>query len=62
MKRLKEFYLGAKIDEELFKLCLMEVLRERLRTALMGTYFAPGYLAGETHRKNKWAQGAWLKD
>jgi putative restriction endonuclease len=40
LKKLKEFYLGAKIDNELFKLCLMEPLRKRLRTTLINTYFA----------------------
>jgi putative restriction endonuclease len=41
MKRIKELYLGAKRDPELFKLCLMEPLRKRLQTALITTYFSP---------------------
>jgi putative restriction endonuclease len=41
MKRVKELYLGAKLDKELFKLVLMEPLRKRLQTILITTYFAP---------------------
>ena len=41
MKRIKELYLGAELDKELFKLTLMEPLRKRLQTALITTYFAP---------------------
>ena len=41
MKRIRELYLGAKIDDQLFPLLLMEPLRERLRNVLIKTYFAP---------------------
>ena len=41
LTQLKELYLGAKIDDELFKLCLMEPLRRKLQAALMTTYFDP---------------------
>jgi len=41
MRRIRELYLGARLDEELFPLLLMEPLREKLRTALVKTYFAP---------------------
>lgn len=40
MRRIKELYLGAKLDPELFKLTLMEPLRKRLQIALVNTYFA----------------------
>ena len=33
--------MGAKLDDELFKLTLMEPLRKRLQIALVNTYFAP---------------------
>jgi len=41
MRRIRELYLGARLDEELFPLLLMEPLREKLRAVLVGTYFAP---------------------
>lgn len=41
MKKIRELYLGAKLDEELFPLLLMPPLRERLRAVLIDTYFAP---------------------
>ncbi|MFC1524030.1 HNH endonuclease [Thermodesulfobacteriota bacterium] len=41
MKKIRELYLGARIDPELFKLLLMEPLRERLRAVLITTYFPP---------------------
>lgn len=41
MKRVRELYLGAKFDEELFPLLLMEPLRRKLRDILVQTYFAP---------------------
>lgn len=41
MKRIKELYLGVKLDPELFKLALMESLRKKLQTALVTTYFSP---------------------
>ncbi len=41
MKRIKELYLGTKLDPELFKLALMEPLRKKLQTALISTYFSP---------------------
>ncbi len=41
MKKIRELYLGAKLDEELFPLLQMPSLRERLRAVLVETYFAP---------------------
>jgi putative restriction endonuclease len=41
MKKIKEIYLGAKLDPELFKLTLMEPLRKKLQTALITTFFSP---------------------
>ncbi|MDW7773767.1 MAG: HNH endonuclease [Desulfobulbaceae bacterium] len=41
MKRIRELYLGAKLDEQLFLLLLMEPLRRKLRNTLVQTYFAP---------------------
>jgi putative restriction endonuclease len=41
MKRIRELYLGAKLDEQLFPLLLMEPLCRRLRNTLVQTYFAP---------------------
>jgi putative restriction endonuclease len=41
MKRIKEIYLGAKLDKEFFKLTLMESLRKRLQIVLINTYFSP---------------------
>lgn len=41
MKKIREFYLGAKLDEELFGLLLMPSSRERLRNVLIEKYFAP---------------------
>jgi hypothetical protein len=38
LEKLKELYLGARLDPELFKLCLMEPLRKRLQNALKITY------------------------
>jgi len=43
VEQLKEHYLGARIDSELFKLCLMEPLRRRLRDVLTETYFSKEY-------------------
>jgi putative restriction endonuclease len=40
MKRIRELYLGAKLDEQLFPLLLMEPLRRKLQRALVQTYFA----------------------
>lgn len=40
MKRVRELYLGAELDEELFALLLMEPLRRKLRDTLVQTYFA----------------------
>jgi putative restriction endonuclease len=39
MKRIRELYLGAQLDAELFPLLLMAPLRERLRATLIQTYF-----------------------
>ena len=41
LDQLKEFYIGAKLDQELFPLLLMEPLRKRLQTALISTHFKP---------------------
>ena len=41
IKRFKELYLGARIDNELFKLCLMEPLRKKLRDTLIAAYIDP---------------------
>jgi putative restriction endonuclease len=41
MARLREMYLGAKIDEELFKYLCNTETRERLRAVLINTYFVP---------------------
>lgn len=41
MKKIRELYLGAKLEDELFKLLLMESLRNKLRSVLVKTYFAP---------------------
>jgi putative restriction endonuclease len=41
MKKIRELYLGAKLDEELFSLLQMPSLRERLRAVLIEKYFAP---------------------
>ena len=41
MDRIREFYLGARLDKELFPLLLMEPLRRRLRETLIEKYFAP---------------------
>jgi putative restriction endonuclease len=41
MKKIREIYLGAKLDKELMPLLFMEPLRERLRATLITTYFAP---------------------
>lgn len=45
MKRVRELYLGAELDAELFPLLLMEPLRRKLRDILVQTYFAPGIQA-----------------
>ena len=39
MEKLQKFYLGARIDHELFKLSLMEPLRRKLQNTLISTYF-----------------------
>jgi putative restriction endonuclease len=41
MKRLRELYLGTPLDGDLFSLLVMESSREKLRTVLITTYFAP---------------------
>lgn len=40
VKRLRELYLGARFDDELFPLLIMKGSREKLRTVLLTTYFA----------------------
>ena len=39
IKRVRELYLGARLDEQLYPLLLMEPLRRRLKEALVQTYF-----------------------
>lgn len=39
LEKLTECYLGARIDKELFRLCLMEPLRRRLQTDLLEACF-----------------------
>ena len=41
MRRFREIYLGAKMDEELFQYLCDPKSRERLRAVLIDTYFAP---------------------
>ncbi len=41
MEKIQEFYLGAKLDEELYPLLKMQHLRKRLRAVLIETHFAP---------------------
>jgi len=41
VKQLRKMYLGARIDEDLFRLMQMESSREKLRMALLHTYFHP---------------------
>ena len=41
MKKIRELYLGAKLDKELFPLLQMPSSREKLRAVLIKTYFAP---------------------
>jgi putative restriction endonuclease len=41
MSRLREVYIGAKVDEELFEYLCNPETRERLRAVLINTYFVP---------------------
>ncbi|BCO09899.1 HNH endonuclease [Desulfolithobacter dissulfuricans] len=41
VKRLRELYLGARFDDDLFHLLIMEESREILRKILITTFFAP---------------------
>ena len=41
MVKLREIYAGARFDDELFAYRLDPVSRERFRTVLVETYFAP---------------------
>lgn len=41
INKIRDIYLGARLDKELFPLLLMEPLRKKLRRALINTYFAP---------------------
>lgn len=41
MKRLREVYLGAKFDDDLYPLLMMKSSREKLRTTLITTFFTP---------------------
>lgn len=40
IKRLREFYLGARFDDDLFPLLVMDTSREKLRSVLIETYFS----------------------
>ena len=40
VKRLRELYLGAKFDDDLFPLLVMETSREKIRSTLIETYFS----------------------
>ncbi|MCP3887686.1 MAG: HNH endonuclease [Desulfobulbaceae bacterium] len=40
VKRLRELYLGARVDDDLYPLLVMESSREKLRRILITTYFA----------------------
>lgn len=41
VKRLRELYLGARFNDDLFNLIIIETSREKLRSVLIKTYFAP---------------------
>jgi len=41
VKRLRELYLGARFDDDLYPLLLMETHREKIRRKLIQTYFSP---------------------
>ncbi len=41
VKRLRELYYGAQLDEELFSLLLNENSRQKLQSCLIHTYFSP---------------------
>ncbi len=41
LTRLRDLYLGASLDQELWDLLLDPKMRERLRAVLLGTYFSP---------------------
>jgi putative restriction endonuclease len=41
VKLLRKYYLGARFDDELFPLLVMETSREKLRSVLIETYFSP---------------------
>ncbi len=41
MKRLRDVYLGARLDDELFQYICDPVARERLRLVIIQTYFSP---------------------
>lgn len=43
LSQLQKLTLGAKLDDELFQLLLLEEPRNALRTALINNYFAPEY-------------------
>lgn len=41
VKRLRELYLGARFDDDLFPLLVMQSSRNKLRGAIISTFFAP---------------------
>ena len=41
VKKLKEFYVGARFNEDLYPLLVMETSREKLRKAMIQTYVSP---------------------
>lgn len=45
LSQLQKLVLGAKLDDELFRLIQVEEARNALRTALIQTYFSPEYQA-----------------
>jgi putative restriction endonuclease len=55
VSHLKDMVMGAKIDDELYNLIIIEESRKRLQSVLIGNYFAPQMQAGlfEQSRINK---------
>jgi len=41
VKRLRELYLGGQFDDQLFPLLLLDNAQQKLRTAIISSYFAP---------------------
>ncbi|MFC1825024.1 hypothetical protein ACFL9T_20120, partial [Thermodesulfobacteriota bacterium] len=52
MTKVREFYAGAKLDDELFQLICGSDTREQLRAALISTYFVEEIrVKGDVHKK-----------